>query len=49
MKELLIALAEIKMLTGKQKLKELKKPIPKCPNFDEVLHFVKQELSKKIV
>lgn len=46
-KELLKALVAINEPTGKQKLNELKKPIPKNPNFDEVVHLEEQDLFEK--
>jgi len=42
-----IALAVTNELTGKQKLNELKKPIPKKPSFDVVVHLSEQDLFEK--
>lgn len=46
-KELLKALVAISEPIGRQKLNELKKPIPKNPNFDEVVHLSEQDLFEK--
>ena len=45
--ELPRALAAINEPTGKQKLNELKKPIPKNPYFDEVVHLEEHDLLEK--